>query len=159
MIDSIDYCGAPWHQGSGGDGGTHSFRNRHAFLQVLEYAAEHNKVFTGGSTEYAYFLQLMKEMNQANVSNFRIATEDQTHDFGGVYNLSNATGLLRLPLVVSGTQARLQWDERESLLKHCPEVKMIFPSLHEPACFGAHPVAETCQSTICALGQIPKQGC
>ena len=158
LVQSVDYCGAPWHRGQGGDGGSHSFRNRKAFLQILEYAEKNNKPFKA-STEYVYFQNLMQQMNNANLGAFRVASEEQTQDFGGVHSLSSSHGLTRLPLVVSGTQARLKWEERESLLKHCPEVKMIFPSLHEPACFGAHPVAEKCRTTICALGNIPAHGC
>ena len=164
MRDSVDYCGAPWRQGRGGDGGSHSFRNRTAVLEALEYARRNDWKLTGGGTEYGYLIKIIAKMNQQEGRNFRLATPEQTNALGGVYNLSladdDSNKLNRLPLVVSGTQARLQWSERDSLLKHCPEIKMIFPSLHEPACFGAHPDGPKCRATICALQEdLPSHGC
>lgn len=156
----LDFVGAPTHLhgGMGGDGGTHSFRNRHTMLQALDYL--HQKERQLDHAEHSVFLETLLEMNKKNLANFRIATVEQTQAFGGVYNLSSADALERLPLVVAGTQARLQWEERESLLKHCPEIRMIFPSMHEPACFGAHPDPETCKASICALqDEIPAWGC
>ena len=42
----------------------------------------------------------------------------------------------------------------------CPELKQLYPSLHDPSCFGASPNGDVCRTTICAL-QIPKRkgGC
>jgi hypothetical protein len=63
-------------------------------------------------------------------------------------------------MVVSGTQDKLEFAHREDLLMVCPELKIIFPSLHEPACFGAHPDPVKCKSSICALqDKLPGQGC
>lgn len=157
---SLDYCGAPWntHYGVGGDGGSHSFRNRKAMLKVLEHAAKER--LTANGSEYEFFVKTMLQMNQKDASKFAVATKEQTFALAGVTGLSSEAGLERMPLVVAGTQARLSWEERDSLLKHCPEVKTIFPSLHEPACFGAHPKADVCKASICALQDvIPHQGC
>jgi hypothetical protein len=91
---------------------------------------------------------------------FSIATVPQTILWGGTTNLSSPERLVHLPLVVAGTQARLSYAERDSLLKHCPELKVIFPSLHEPSCFGAHPDGAACKATICALQDpVPSHGC
>jgi hypothetical protein len=98
-------------------------------------------------------------MNKQGLANFSIATKEQTHMFGGVYNLADDNGVIQIPLVMGGIQPHLTWKERDSLLKHCPELKMIYPSMHEPACFGAHPDPETCRKSICALGEVPKHGC
>ena len=106
-------------------------------------------------------LLLNKEKSDEDVP-FRVASKEQTIAFGGVYDLSDSAtqGLVRLPLVVAGTQSRLTYAKRDSLLKHCPELKVIFPSLHEPACFGAHPNAETCKASICALQEnVSSHGC
>ena len=40
----------------------------------------------------------------------------------------------------------------------CPEIKMIFPSLHDPSCFGAKPNGEKCKKSICALRDPPRKG-
>lgn len=163
----LDYVGSPWaeHGGRGGDGSTHSLRSRPAMLRVLAHA-EHQ----AAGPEHRFFLETMLRMNSAalvdnnnnnNNNPFQIATPDQTVVFGGVHNLSSpTTGLVRLPLTVAGTQAQLSYAERDSLLKHCPELKVIFPSLHDPACFGAHPDPAKCKATICALqDNVPSHGC
>jgi hypothetical protein len=102
------------------------------------------------------------------VGKFKIATVEQTVHFGGVHNLTiddgvggvGVKGLYRLPLLVAGTQPRLSYQELDALLKHCPELRVIFPSLHEPACFGAHPNGAKCKETICALqDNVPAHGC
>ena len=149
QLESLDYCGTPSHHSPGGDGGTHSYRYRPAMLKALDYAKEHNLQPRGG--EHTLFVQALRKMGTG-----RIATPEQSQAFGGV----NVNDSLRVPLVLSGTQAQLSWTDRDSVLKHCPELKVIFPSLHEPACFGAHPNGTICKSTLCALqDEIPRQGC
>jgi hypothetical protein len=159
MLTTTDYCGAPWprHDGNGGNAGTHSYRNRTAMLEVLQYHQQNNKKGSGGDIDV---VEEMMEMNLKGLSSFRVATPDQTMQFGGASNLSVGDALTSVPLAISGTQAGLMYKQRDSLLKHCPELKMIFPSLHEPSCFGAHPVKDTCQATICAMQEpLPKAGC
>jgi hypothetical protein len=101
----------------------------------------------------------------------RLATPQETFMFGGVTNITTSSSssidgnahdvrVQHIPLVAAGTQAKLTYTERETLLKHCPEVKSIFPSMHEPACFGAHPNPSVCKASICALQDaIPSSGC
>ena len=165
----LDYCGAPSHNhhGVGGDGSSHSIRNRNAMLRVIDYAAtaaqQQKQPQQPQLTlrDERNFVDLMIRINQEHPGTFRLATPEQTLQFGGVHNLSDpALGLVRLPLAVAGTQSQLTYEERDSLLKHCPELKTIFPSLHEPSCFGAHPNAAKCKATICALqDNIPGHGC
>ena len=125
-------------------------------LEVLKYYQQNDK---GGSGDVDV-VKAMLEMNLNGLSSFRVATPDQTMQFGGASNLSVGDALTSVPLAISGTQAGLMYKQRDSLLKHCPELKMIFPSLHEPSCFGAHPVKDTCQATICAMQEpLPKAGC
>ena len=167
----LDYLGVPSFDfdGVGGDGSSHSLRNRDAMMRISQYR-KMNGLTTFGNTEDHETLKTMLHMNKekSDLNNdgtyvpFKIATKEQTVAFGGVYDLSNDAiqGLVRLPLVVAGTQSRLTYTERDSLLKHCPELKVIFPSLHEPTCFGAHPNAEKCKSSICALQEnVLSHGC
>jgi hypothetical protein len=159
MLSTTDYCAAPWprHNGNGGNAGTHSYRNRTAMLEVLQYHQQNTKNGFGSDVDV---VKEMMEMNLKGLSSFRVATPDQTMQFGGASNLSVGDALTYVPLAISGTQAGLMYKQRDSLLKHCPELKMIFPSLHEPSCFGAHPVKGTCQATICAMQDpLPKAGC
>jgi hypothetical protein len=164
----LDYVGVPSFDfdGRGGDGSSHSLRRRQAMLRVLRHGNGLSK--TMNLPEHRNVVKMMLEMNakypEGNSTHvpFQIATKDQSFVFGGVTDLtSNAsTGLMRLPFVVAGTQPRLTHAERDSLLKHCPELKLIFPSLHEPSCFGARPIAETCRATICALQEnLSPHGC
>jgi hypothetical protein len=160
MLSTTDYCAAPWprHDGHGGNAGSHSYRSKTAMLEVLQYHQQHDKNGQGGGD--IDVVQVMQDMNLKGLSNFRVATPDQTMQFGGASNLSMGDVLTSVPLAISGTQAGLLYKQRDSLLKHCPELKMIFPSLHEPSCFGAHPVKETCQATICAMQEpLPRTGC
>jgi len=152
-MEQLDWMGAPSRH-KGGDASGHSFRNRQAMLRALENAQQLGvDLAKWGDTEAHFFQKYLP-------ADTRYATRQDTLDFAGVHNLSSTTGLERLPMVVTGTHADLSWDDRESLLKHCPEIKMIFPSLHEPACFGAHPKPEACRATICALQtDIPPHGC
>ena len=163
----LDYLGVPSFDfdGVGGDGSSHSLRSRAAMLRITRYRRQ-NGLSSFGNTEDHETLKTMLLMNKKKSDEpyvpFKIASVEQTIAFGGVYDLSNDTiqGLVRLPLVVAGTQSRLTYAERDSLLKHCPELKVIFPSLHEPACFGAHPNPAACKASICALQEnISSHGC
>jgi hypothetical protein len=140
-----DYVGTPWSQyhGQGGDGSTHSFRHRSAMLSILQNHSPQDK-----EPDYQYFVKYLIQ------DGFQVADQPTTIHFGGV------TDYDRAPFLVSGTQSTLNWTLRENLLAVCPEVKMIFPSMHEPSCFGAHPDPAKCQQSICALRSvIPPQGC
>lgn len=144
-----DYVGVPWGRfdGQGGDGSTHSFRHRSAMIQILK---EHPPDSEMDTPDHQYFVKHLLEASDA----FHVGDKDTTNAFGGIYDPESS------PLVVSGTQANLNWTSREALLTVCPELRMIFPSLHEPACFGAHPNGAKCKASICALqDSIPSQGC
>ena len=57
------------------------------------------------------------------------------------------------------TLAELDYEHREDFLSYCLELKVIFPSLHDPNCFGAHPKPELCKKSICALQEPLVGGC
>ena len=52
------------------------------------------------------------------------------------------------PLVVTGTLSDWSYEARNWVLGTCPELKAIFPSLHDPACFGARPDATRCAASL-----------
>lgn len=151
-----DYVGVPWGQfhGKAGDGSTHSFRHRSAMIQVLK---DHPPEPEMDQTDHNFFVKHMLETgNDNNNKNgrFRVGDKATTYAFGGISDRESS------PFVVSGTQASLNWTSRDALLTVCPELKIIFPSLHDPACFGAHPNGEKCKASICALQDtIPSHGC
>jgi len=167
----MDYIGVPWtklHR-VGGDGSTHSYRNRTLMLQALDYAhngKNHIKIEPPDSTFFVSTLLKMKDDPTIYTNHIiRLATREDTLWFGGVNTTdSDVKGHARPipppPMVVSGTQAHLSFQHREDLLLVCPELKVIFPTLHEPTCFGAHPNPDVCRSTICALRDpLPSSGC
>jgi len=142
----LDYIGTPSHHhhgGKGGDGSTHSFRHRSVMLSILEQYPP-----TDDDPDFQYFL---KHLDQ---DPYHIADREMTQLFGGFQELERA------PFLVSGIQSSLNFTMRDNLLNVCPELKAIFPSLHEPGCFGAHPDGPKCRESICALRDvIPPQGC
>ena len=144
-----DYVGVPWGKfdGAGGDGSSHSLRKRSDMIRILK---KHPPESEMESVDYHYFAKHLVEEGTSKMAN--VAT---TELFGGISDDPDAA-----PFVVSGTHPKLDFEKREALLHICPELNIIFPSLHEPACFGAHPDGEKCKSSICALKDPrPPGGC
>lgn len=144
-----DYVGVPWGKfhGIGGDAVSHSLRKRSDMIRILE---KHPPEAEMDSVDSHYFAKHLIEEGTAKMAN--VST---TVLFGGVTD-----DIETAPFVVSGTQAKLEFKRRESLLHVCPELNIIFPSLHEPNCFGAHPDPEKCKASICALQDpLPGHGC
>ena len=144
-----DYVGVPWGKfgGAGGDVSSHSLRKRSDMIRILEkYPPESEMEEQDGY----YFAKHLVEEGTSKMANV-----NATVLFGGITD-----DIERAPFVVSGTQANLEFKRREALLHVCPELNIIFPSLHEPNCFGAHPNGEKCKASICALQDpLPPSGC
>ena len=144
-----DYVGVPWSKfgGTGGDASSHSLRKRSDMIRILEKFPPEPEM---NSVDSHYFAKHLIEEG-----NSRMANVTTTVLFGGITD-----DLDTAPFVVAGTQANLEFERREALLHVCPELNIIFPSLHEPSCFGAHPNGEKCKASICALRDpLPKAGC
>ena len=180
-FDGIDWVGSPSRHHSGGDGTAHSLRSRSAMLDAIRYANEPPDYMPPSDT--MFFVSNLRKMNNegtkdknkdrdgtSNERQYRLATTEETVLFGGGADLiTEATNRSAVrpdmeeygpSLVLSGTGMDLDFQVRESLLFVCPEWKIIFPSLHDPNCFGANPNAEQCAASICALKKDrPKQGC
>lgn len=155
LFDHVDYIGSPWTNlyGEGGDSGAISFRRRSAMIDAIRYKAYTEK----DGREDTYVINTLKELNNHKglKKSYRIATKEQTHVFAG--NLHNFTSVgldvpaPPLPMVISGTMSRIDHDVRQDILNTCPELSVMFPSLHHPSCFGAHPDGDECGKHICAL--------
>jgi len=159
LLDRFDYIGTPWTKmnGQGGDGSI-SYRNRTAMLDAIRF-----KTYDGHQTDDLYFITALAGMNKlaktADRYRYRIATKEQTHLFGGAAeDFMETSGA---PMILSGTLDKLDHESREVILFLCPELKVIFPALHNPNCFGAHPNATECARHICALKdpKIKSGGC
>jgi hypothetical protein len=144
-----DYVGVPWSKfgGKGGDATSHSLRKRSDMIRILEKYPPEPEMNSVDS--YFFAKHLIDEGTS------KMANQTTTVLFGGLTD-----DLDTAPFVVSGTHANLDFARREALLHVCPELNIIFPSLHEPSCFGAHPNGEKCKQSICALRDpLPSSGC
>lgn len=146
-----DYVGIPWNQfgGFGGNGVTHSIRNRQAVLAALRYPNR-----AQDRRNDVQLVATLLKINQVENASWKIAPPEQTERFGGTRNqlmMSNGT-LVRDttygPLVISGTLPDLSDEARNWVLGTCPEIKAVFPSLHHPACFGARPDPIKCAEAL-----------
>jgi len=145
LFNDVDYLGAPTSvlRGIGGQGDI-SYRNRTAMLDAIHYEPH-----DGESSEDQYFIRNLKKMNEkAGRDVYRIATKELTREFAGMDYFTERRGP---PMVISGTLPKIDYDVRNLLLEVCPEIKVLFPSLHSPGCFGARPNANVCAEHICAL--------
>lgn len=149
-----DYLGSPWHskKGVGGDGGI-SIRNRNHMLRALEYKLSHvedekdkKQAFESWGQEDHFYVDTLLEMKKKNLINSNIAPKDATYQFSAIGSYANES-----VLVVSGTLPDVPFITRDKFLQYCPELKMVYPSLHDPNCFGASPNGEECAKSICAL--------
>jgi hypothetical protein len=158
-----DYLGSPWDsfKGVGGTSGI-SLRNRDAMLQVINYElskisdpSEKAKAYLNWKPEDNFFVSRMLEMNEKGITNFKIAPRNVTLEFAAIGSSAHSD-----VWAVSGTLPVLKFKDRDQFLIRCPELKLLFPSLHDPSCFGAKPDGAKCETTICAL-QIPRRkgGC
>lgn len=153
----FDYIGAPWgnFKGCGGDGSI-SLRSRSLMLKVLDYELSKHDSEEDKSVAYKkwgqedyFFVSRIVEMQKKGVpgmENVRISTKNESMGFaaiGGWYSDD--------VWAVSGILAEVPFKERDKFMSLCPETKLFYPSLHEPACFGASPESERCAKSICAL--------
>lgn len=160
-----EYVGVPWgrHGGQGGDGSSHSFRKRSAMRQILKDHPPDETPSEMDMPDFQFFVKYMllkedRQHHQPPQRQYKVADKNTTYAFGGVITTTDLE--VTAPLVISGTQGHLNWTSRDVLIGVCPELKVIFPSLHEPSCFGAHPNGEKCKATICALQEtLPSSGC
>ena len=60
----------------------------------------------------------------------------------------------KFALGASGTLAGLNDTARGEFLDYCPEIRMMFPILHAPDCFGSDPNAIKCLQVLCEKGGI-----
>ena len=70
----------------------------------------------------------------------------RTQKYGAAGSIAQHTAF-----VASGTLPGLDDREREAFIQICPEVKTLYPALHNPNCFGAVVHKNECAASICAL--------
>ena len=161
-----DWIGAPWTAmkkrgegpfGLGGSGGI-SLRSKSAMLDAIEYemagvplAKKAEKELNLGQ-EDVFFVSRLKAMNEKQFfingrsTEYKIAPPEVTKIFASSGGWVNDT-----VLAASMTLPEAESIARETFLSYCLELKTIFPSLHDPGCFGAKPDPNKCAVSICAL--------
>uniref|UniRef100_A0A7S2B461 Uncharacterized protein n=1 Tax=Octactis speculum TaxID=3111310 RepID=A0A7S2B461_9STRA len=74
--------------------------------------------------------------------------------------LSTVPSPFATPLIIGGTLANWDTGNRSAMIEECPEIKMIFPALHDSACFGAKSSLdkEACYASLCVTNPKPS-GC
>ena len=164
-FSEFDYIGTPWSfkKGAGGDGAV-SLRNRKAMLAAIQFEldkigddpAKRSTAYKSWGQEDQFFVSRLLDMKKAGLYDANIAKKEDTHRFGGNNEVFNND-----ILGVSGTLPAITYNERQSFFSFCPEMKMHYPALHDPSCFGASPNGTLCGSTVCALKpkSMRKGGC
>jgi hypothetical protein len=156
------YIGSPWGSfgGVGGDGGI-SIRSRQLMLNVISFEENSRGSGSGSSIGSAppegqedhFFVSRIEKMRKAGIiasDSYRIATRNDTLKFSAIGSYANDD-----VLVASGTLPGLSDAEREKFTQFCPEIKVLYPSITSPFCFGAKVDAEKCALSICATRKGP----
>ena len=156
----FDWVGSPWEAngGRGGEGGI-SIRSRNVMLQTIRRElqkspeVDSNKLRRDWGYEDSFFVSRLVQMEREGVP-LRIADRNTTLMFA-----SSGKYVSEGSFAAFMTLADLDYQRREDFLSYCLELKVIFPSLHDPNCFGAHPNPELCKKSICALQEPLVGGC
>lgn len=155
-----DYIGAPWgfKKGVGGDGSI-SIRSRKVMLSAINFElakiTDPNKkedAYKSWGQEDQFFVSRLLEMKKEGISHIKIASKEDTYKFAAINKFVNHT-----VLAATGILDGAEHDDRDKFLTFCPELKMVYPSLHNPSCFGASPNAQGCANSICALREMVGQ--
>jgi hypothetical protein len=118
--------------------GAISIRNRKLMLSALNY--ELNKIKDPAKRKVAYknwgqedqfFISRILEMQERGLVAPKLAPKEETLKFSGIDDKLNND-----VWVVSGTLAGVPYDTRQKFHNYCPEIKMFYPTMHDPSCFG-----------------------
>jgi hypothetical protein len=99
----------------------------------------------GGDINHAKWKKI-KNNDEISVPQVFIANRNDSMTYaasGSIYNND--------VWAVSGTLPDIPFIDRDKFIGVCPEIKMHYPALHDPHCFGASPDSEKCAASICAL--------
>lgn len=153
FLGRFDYIGAPWsdHKGQGGSGAI-SLRNRTTVLHVIDEIKKDPKA--GQAREDVILVKhLLLENNTA-----RLASKEDTIEFAMSSNnmVDDVGDPIKdyEPLGASGVLGHLPDLARQKYVDFCPEMKMFYPSLHSPHCFGAEPNTLKCIKYLCLYGGL-----
>lgn len=180
----FDFLGGPWSavRGVGGDGAL-SVRNRTLMVRALEtYILDPSAASSSSSSsltssaaasspiishhppstilrkpkavhankrEEIVFIEALQSIQNTPPAPARIASMADTRRF-----VSSDDWWGRGALGAVGTMGGLNHTARQQVLDYCPELKMLFPVLHYPDCFGSEPNPLMCIKALCENGGI-----
>ena len=150
----FDYIGGPStvHGGLGGDAGI-SLRSRRFMISTAEGIARDTgftRRDTGKEdTEISSFWN--DQINNGSAAPFKIAKHEDTKRFA-MNDLNGAEP--NRPFGAIGTLAGLTDSQRTAAVDFCPELKLFYPSLIHPSCFGASPDPLMCFKYLCEGGGL-----
>lgn len=87
-----------------------------------------------------------ERMMEVDFGKVLLASRNETRWFAG-----NSQEVSLQNFAMLGTLPAVSFQLREQVIAYCPEIKMHYPALHDPNCFGASPDGEKCALNICAL--------
>jgi hypothetical protein len=124
-------------------------------LNQIEDESKKESACKSWGQEDQFFVSRLLDMNKKKLIQSKLATREATLAFSGIGSYVNDS-----VLVISGTLPSVTFDDRDKFIALCPELKMVYPALHDPNCFGATPNGEKCAMNICAL-KVPRRrgGC
>lgn len=156
-FDRYDYIGSPWNDFNGvGGSGAISLRNRTAMLNILENMDEPPEM---GKKEDFFLVEKLLGGNSTSVEGNRLASRADSLQFGisdSIKSFSDLGITTEHPdfMTAQGTLAALSDEERNTAIEFCPELKLFFPVLHSPNCFGANPKPLHCFKFLCEDGGL-----
>lgn len=119
-------------------------------------AALDHRPYKSGQEDKHFVSTLMDINKNAGRDVYKIAPPEVTQWFAGTDDIVGENNTLKEdetygPMLISGTQGSLSDETRNWVLGICPELKAIFPVLHNPSCFGARPNLEECSFRITGI--------
>jgi hypothetical protein len=106
------------------------------------------KLYKSGEREDIAFIKGLRALEKGGIG-VKVASLQDTHLFGMSGSVASGG-----PLGATGVLAGLNDSSRQKYLDYCPELKMLFPSLHSPHCFGAEPDPLECLKFLCGGGGL-----
>ena len=152
-LATLDYVGGPWgsFNGVGGEAGL-TLRNR-TFMLATAAGLARETGFTrrDSGREESEIVGLWNDVRLNNGSiPFSLASRADTQAFA----MNDLNDAKKRPIGAIGTLAGLSTEARNEALEYCPELKLFYPSLAGPPCFGAAPNAAACFKFLCDSGGL-----
>ena len=102
-------------------------------LDKIKDPAKRKVAYKNWGQEDQFFISRILEMQEKGLVQAKLAPKEETLKFSGIDDKLNND-----VFVVSGTLAGVPYDTRQKFHNYCPEIKMFYPTMHDPSCFGTY---------------------